>query len=276
MSKITDKDYYLPHIYAVSPLGEASSGTTSPVIIRGIDEATGDESGEYYLKPLAAPRMSAKASMFELVAAFMAKELELNVAEPVLINVTEPFVELCRGQSYYQRVAGSIGINFGSKNFGGGFYTWLPETALSYTLEDEALRIFIFDMLIQNVDRGHQKANVNTNGKELKIFDHELAFSYTDLIGFATKEEWKLDENGFEKDLIFHHLFHRYLKGKNQLPVDEAVDLIKLLDTAFWKKVEKLIPANWIDQSFKKIKQHTLGVVTNVNSFKTEIRRILS
>lgn len=38
MSRITDKDYFLPHIFAVSPLDEASSGTTAPVIIRGIDE----------------------------------------------------------------------------------------------------------------------------------------------------------------------------------------------------------------------------------------------
>lgn len=276
MSKITDSDYYLPHIFAVSPLGEAGTGTTAPIIVRGMDERTGDESGEYYLKPVAAPRMSAKASMYELLAGFMAKQLDLNVAEPVLINVSEAFAELCRGKSWYKKVAESIGINFGTKNFGGGFYTWLPETSLPFTLQEEALKIFVFDMLIQNADRGHQRANLNTNGKELKIFDHELAFSYTDLIGYSTRDEWVLDENGFEKDLIFKHLFHKHLKGKNGLPIDGVVDLVKSFNSEFWKKAEKLIPAMWMDQSFQKIKQHTQSVVKNVNRFKTEIRRILS
>ncbi len=276
MSKITDKDYFLPHIVAVSPLDEASSGTTAPVIIRGIDEKTGDESGEYYLKPLAAPRMSAKASMFELLGAFMAKQLDLNVAEPVLINVSEAFAELCRGKSYYKKIAESIGINFGTINFGGGFYTWLPETSLPFNLEAEALRIFVFDMLVQNADRGHQKENLNTNGKELKIFDHELAFSYTDLIGLSSKAEWLLDENGLEKDLIFKHLFHKHLKGINTLPIDDAVDQLKQLDNEFWKTAEKLIPSEWKDERFKKIKEHTSAVVKNAKNFKIEIRRILS
>ena len=275
MSKITDADYYLPHIFAVSPLGEANSGTTGPVIIRGMDEKTGDESGEYYLKPIAAHRMSARASLFELLAAFMAKQLGLNVADPVLINVSKDFADLCRGKPYYKKITDSIGINFGTKNFGGGFYTWLPETSLPFTLQEEALKIFVFDMLIQNADRGHQKANLNTNGKELKIFDHELAFSYTSLIGSSIKDEWVLDENGFEKDLIFKHLFHKHLKGKNDLPIDGVVDLIKLFDSEFWKKAEKLIPAKWME-SFQKIKLHTQSVVNNVNKFKIEIRRILS
>lgn len=276
MSKITDADYYLPHIFAVSPLGEAGNGTTAPVIIRGMNEKTADESKEYYLKPTAAHRMSARASMFELLAAFMAKQLDLNVAEPVLINVSKDFTELCRDKSYYKKIADSIGINFGTINFGGGFITWLPETSLSFSLEEEALRIFVFDMLIQNADRGHMKENLNTNGKELKIFDHESAFSYIRLIGSSAKKEWLLDENGTEKDLIFKHIFHRYLKGKKSLRIDEVIDSIKSLDKEFWKKAENLIPSEWMDVSFQKIKQHTRNVVNNVSAFKTEIRRVLS
>lgn len=276
MSRITDAGYYLPHIFASSPLDEASSGTTAPVRIRGIDERTGDESAEYFVKPKAAPRMSAKASMFELLAAFIAKQLNLNVAEPVLVNISEDFANLCRGKPYYNKIAASPGINFGTINFGGGFYTWLPEASLSLHLEEEALKIFVFDMLIQNADRGHQKANVNTNGKALKIFDHELAFSYTDLIGGSGKNEWELDENGSEKDLIFKHLFYRYLKGNNNLPIDSIVGSMKVLNAKFWKKAEELIPHEWMDQSFQKIRQHTQAIMNNLNNFKIEIRRVLS
>ena len=276
MSKITDANYYLPHIYALSPLGEASSGTTAPVLIRGMDEKTHDESGEYFLKPIAAERMSANASMFELLAGFMAKHLEINVADPVLINISREFAELCRGKPFFKKIEKSIGINFGSKNFGGGFLTWLPETSLPYTQQEEALKIFIFDMLVQNADRGHQRANLNTNGKELKIFDHELAFSFIGLIGKGATEPWRIYENGLDKDFVFRHLFYKHLKGNQALPIDNLVELIKSLDKAFWQKAEILIPQPWMSSNFQKIKEHTQGIVDNLNNFKIEIRRILS
>ena len=276
MNKITDADYYLPNIFAVSFLAEASTGETLPVIIRGVDERTHDESGEYFVKPIAAERMSANASMFELLAAFMAKQLGLNVAEPALINISPEFAELCKGKTYFFRIQKSIGINFGTRNFGGGFITWLPETHLPFNLEEEALKIFVFDLLIQNADRGHQKANINTNGKELKIFDHELAFSYTTLIGIPIAQEWRLDEKGFERDLIFKHVFYKYLKRKPNLPIDRAVESIGVLNEAFWQQAENLIPTQWMNSNFEKIKQHTQSIVTNINNFKKEIRRILS
>src|SRR5690606_5528044 len=125
-------------------------------------------------KPLAAERMSANASMFELVAALIAKEIGLNAAEPVLIDISQAFIDLCQGENYHEKITKSIGLNFGTRNFGGGFMTWLPETTLSFNLEEEALKIFIFDLIIQNADRGHQNANLNTNGVEFKIFDHEM------------------------------------------------------------------------------------------------------
>jgi hypothetical protein len=276
MSKITDADYYLPKIFAVLPLYEASNGTTAPIVIRGIEETTHDESTEYFLKPVAAPRMSVNACLFELLAAFMAKQIELNVAEPVLINVSADFANLCRGKNYFQKVNNSVGINFGTKNFGGGFYTWLPEMPLPKNQQEEALKIFVFDLLIQNADRGHQKANLNTNGKELKIFDHELAFSYTALIGLPATEAWKLDENGVDKYLTKGHLFYKYLKGKFDLPIDETIDSLKAINGDFWNVAKTLIPTQWVTDNFQKIKAHTQNVIANLDNFTNEIKRILS
>ena len=131
-------------------------------------------------------------------------------------------------------------------------------------------------MLIQNADRGHQKANLNINGKELKIFDHELAFSYVNLIGATKKEMWRLHEDGIDKDLVFKHLFHKPLKKDQSLPIDNAVEAIGALDESFWQHAENLIPAVWMNNNFQKIKQHTQSIVDNLDNFKTEIRRILS
>lgn len=275
MGKITDSDYCLPHIYAVSPLGEAGNGTTAPVIIRGINEVTHDETTEYFLKPVAAPRMSVNACMFELLAAFMAKQIELNVAEPVLINISQDFADICRGKPYYQKIQNSIGINFGTVNFGGSFYIWQPDANLSIGLEDEALKIFVFDLLIQNIDRGHQKANINTNGKAIKIFDHELAFSYTALIGYTGNSYQHFDENGADALLIKSHLFYKYLKRRQGLNVDDCIKSIQALDNTFWDKAEELIPTQWLGNNFQKIKNHTQNTINNFSDFTNDIKRIL-
>jgi len=67
MAKITDPDYSLVHILATEPLRPLVSGTTEPFLIRGVDERS-YQSGDFVIKPMAFPRMSAISSMRELLA----------------------------------------------------------------------------------------------------------------------------------------------------------------------------------------------------------------
>ncbi|MBK8521463.1 MAG: hypothetical protein IPL54_11560 [Chitinophagaceae bacterium] len=61
--------------------------------------------------------MSIESSSRELIAAFIAMELELHVAEPVLVNVTPEFVETLIGKDGYKFASNSIGLNFGLQVF---------------------------------------------------------------------------------------------------------------------------------------------------------------
>lgn len=101
-------------------------------------------------------------------------------------------------------------------------------------------------------------------------------FSFTSLIGIPIIDQWRLDENGYERDLIFKHVFYNHLKRKPGLPIDQTVASIGVLSDTFWQRAENLIPTEWMNNNFEKIKRHSQSIVDNINNFKKEIRRILS
>ncbi len=57
MLKITDTDYFLPTVEAINGIRLLSTGTTQPMLIRGICNKTYEKS-DYVVKYYNAPRMS--------------------------------------------------------------------------------------------------------------------------------------------------------------------------------------------------------------------------
>lgn len=84
--KITDPNYFLPIVEALTPGDVLDTGTTQPNVIRGICHQTQVKS-DYVVKFRAAQRMSPEASARELVAAFIAMELGFNIPAPAIVNV---------------------------------------------------------------------------------------------------------------------------------------------------------------------------------------------
>jgi hypothetical protein len=113
MGKITDPAYSLAVIEALSPHETFESGANKPLLITGVD-ATGKKN-DYVVKFRAAERMSNEASMRELLALFIAAEMGIKAIEPVIINISQAFVDLLVGNSAWQYASQSIGYNFGSE-----------------------------------------------------------------------------------------------------------------------------------------------------------------
>jgi hypothetical protein len=79
--KITETNYTLPEIIAISTIGTAQSGANRPLFIRGIDSQT-HQRGFYVLKYQGLERMDNRTSGRELLAALLAKEWGITVPEP--------------------------------------------------------------------------------------------------------------------------------------------------------------------------------------------------
>lgn len=268
--KITNTDYFLPKIHALTGDILMSTGTTQPMLIRGVCEKTGEKS-DYVAKYKNSPRMSVESSCRELIAAFIAMELELHIADPVLINVTPEFVETLVGKEGYKYANNSLGINFGCKYFK-GYWEFVKGEMPNDKQYDAAEKIYAFDIFISNVDRRVDKQNMLTDGENVLIFDHELAFSFVmDIIKNPTP--WIIGTN--DLTWIKNHYFYSILK-QNEHNFDIFVDNFSVLDSNFWDKLFVLIPDEWNTTQLKDIQYNILSLVKNKQQFLDQLYKSLS
>jgi hypothetical protein len=268
--KITNDTYFLPTIEALQGIDELGSGTTKPMLIRGVCRKTHEKS-DYVVKYRNAPRMSVEASCRELLASFIAKELEMNVAEPALINVSPEFVDSLRGMEGYKNANNSIGINYGSKFFGQGFFEFLQNQKLNEKQFEQAEQIFALDIFISNADRRKDKQNMLTDGEKIMIFDHELAFGFVmDII--KTPTPWLISDA--DKSWIKNHFFYPALKD-NEHNFDTFVESFEVLDTNFWQKADLLIPQEWKTKQVDDIKNNLTSLIKNKSIFLQELNKVL-
>ncbi len=261
MLKITDKDYFLPTVEALNGIRVLGTGTTQPMLIRGVCTKTYEKS-DYVLKYYNAPRMTVESSARELIAAFIARELELNVAEPAIINVSGDFVETLRGREGFKSASNSIGINFGCK-FVVGMMEFLKNQELSEKQFSEAERIFALDIFISNSDRRNDKQNMLTDGEKVLIFDHEMAFGFVfDII--KNKTPWIISES--DKTWIKNHYFYHTLK-ENSHNFDKFVESFQVLDSNFWAKSDVLMPVDWKNKQLEEIRSNLTSLVLNKQIF---------
>jgi hypothetical protein len=248
-----------------------ASGTTEPQLIRGICQQTNAKS-DYVVKYIKAQRMSPEASARELVAALIARELDFNVAEPVLIHIDSEFAGLVLGQPNHQTVINSLGFNFGNE-YQKGYLQVLKDQQINPDTLLKLVDLFAFDIFISNADRRVDKPNFLTNGEDILIFDHELAFGFAlELPFLRSQQPWLIrasDENWIRDNFCFN-----MIKG-NQFDFAKFTDKLSVINNPFWDKIETFMPADWLTDQFYTIKAYLTTLINEADSFSNELNRIL-
>ncbi len=274
MTKITDATYRLPTIEALSAFDLLDNGTTEPLAVWGVDTETG-ERGQYVVKFKNSGRMTTTSSAFELIGAWMAKEIDLPVVEPVLVNISSDFVETSvKGRDGYRAAFQSQGINFGSKYVSGYYNIPQASFSLSKDLKKTAELIYVFDMFIANTDRGHQRPNVISNGSNLLIYDHELAFSFLLMLpSLRNKTPWVFNET--DRDLYEKHFFYKLLKSLKP-DLTQHANLLECFNEDFWSKVYKILPQDWLDDKVLEIQPYLTKMIKNLPYFAETLNKTVA
>lgn len=268
--KITDSGFTLPQVFAEQKVTTLDTGATQPIVILGRDK-------QYYTltkcvaKPKSFPRMSVLASLAELSASFIASEVGLKVPSPAIIEITEEFCELYRGETLFQNLYNSIGLNFGTI-YMEGMTAWNSDKHLLEKFHKELLNIFIFDMFIENTDRRVDKPNMFTNREEVFIYDHETAFSFIYSV-IPNSNSWRLSD--YDKYVAEGHVLYHFLKGR-EFVSDDFFEGFNYLNSDFWDKAQSIIPEAWQCENFVKIKDYLSQRVNSIGKYKEEIKRLLS
>ena len=192
--------------------------------------------------------------------------------EPVIVNISDEFAETMERHENYEVASRSLGYNFGS-TLQNGYQELLSGQPLNKDLQSRLLDLFAFDVLIGNTDRRGDKPNFLTNGEDLLIFDHELAFSFTQQLPFARNpspwlnlhraKTWKPEQNSYQQ-----------LKG-NSHNFANFVTRLSVINEAFWTKAWNLIPEDWRNEHFDVIREYLTRVIEHRNEFASELNRVL-
>lgn len=248
--KITDYDYSLPIIEALS----ADKTTNHQLLIRGINQEN-QVKGDYIVN-------NNQVAGRELLASFMASELDINVPSPVLINVNSELPK-----TLLNDVAG---LQFGTE-YKVGYYGIIRNQALSEFQRLQINQVFPFDIFISNVTRRTENPNLLTDGNNLLIFNHQFAFDFLN-DGYKNKTPWEFRPQ--DQDWIKSHVFFPYLK--NKFP-DFSILVNKLtrLDDNFWDKAFLLIPDEWKTEDLEEIKDHSQAIIAHKDTFLQSLKNVL-
>jgi len=270
--KLTNPDYFLPIVEALEANKILSSGRTRPMIVRGVCRQTGIK-GEYVVKLKGSDQMWEGSSLNEILASFIALELNFQVPEPVVINISEEFLETMKNRhDNFMIATKSLGFNFGSA-LKDGFQEVLPNQTLNAELKAKLCEMFALDVLLGNTDRRKGKPNFLTNGKDLLIFDHELAFSFTQVLSFARNPNpWLISQNDME--WLSNNFCYHYLKGIN-VDFSNFAARLSVINDVFWEKAIDTIPQEWQNDHINTIRIHVTKIVENREQFALELNRVL-
>ncbi|MEX0812612.1 MAG: HipA family kinase [Chitinophagales bacterium] len=273
MTKLTYQKYRLPVVEALNSFDLFETGTTAPMAIWGVDSDTG-ERDRFVVKFKKHNRMTPVSSAFEFLGAWMAIEIGLPAAEPVVVNISDDFVSTLLGRDGYKAASQSLGFNFGTRYNSG--ITQIPQIGfkLNDTMLEQAKLLFAFDLFIQNIDRGHQKPNVGTNGEELFVYDHELAFSFIHQLPFLrSKTPWVL--SSAESELYKKHFFYKRLK-EEQIDFTAQVDKMDCFNDYFWNEVFTKIPKEFQVDKIKYVISYLKLTLDHRSEFVNSLNKIIA
>jgi len=265
--------FKLEHYFPTNYIQTLSTGANKPILTRAVNRFSGIKE-DIVVKLMDSERMGPNAAMKEITASFIAMKLGLKTPTPYICEINDLFINSRSGTTDYVRIKNSKGLNFATKNIV-GLEQFGPHDILDSKLYPEALKIFSFDLMIQNPDRTtvHGKPNLFTTGHDLWILDHELAFNFLiPLIGRTATNPWEFSPD--DKNMIENHILFKKLK-KKRLDFSLLDNFLDKINDTFWLNLIKIVPNKWLDDDFKKIKNHINSIKENQESFVNQIKVLL-
>ncbi len=244
-------------------LRSLSSGRNLPFLCQAINQKT-QEIKEIVVKPFHEEFLDSSACK-ELLASMIAQHLGINVATPVLVDLTNNFISQYKEVNHLEKIT-----CFGSIWAGNYFVDFIKNTQIqNRNLEFLASEIFLLDIFIENLDRRSHKPNLKIKDDVFVIFDHELAFSFLEILPF-------LKQN---KNWIKVHIFYAHFSKIPQIDwnnyVEKFIQKITTIDEDFWNFAENNIPKEWQNVvDMNRIKTHLNKKIQDISVFEQELKNI--
>ena len=247
------------------------TGRTTPALC-ACEDADGNTVGDFVVKLRGGTERGTTGMVSELVGSLLAAYFGIPVPPPSLVHIEAAFADLVgqRHPDKSQRMSGSVGLNFGSRQLN-DVVTWPIDKSVPDAMWATATSIFAFDALIENPDRKFSpNPNLFSQGDQIFVFDHELAFSFIEVL-FPSPTPWKLERSNYLAD----HVYFKRLKGKDIDLTLFTARLDALAETAL-PEILAQVPEEWNNGSLSKINAHLCAMAPKAAQFAEEVRRRLA
>ncbi len=152
-----------------------SSGRTQPIVVIG-EDANGTAI-EVYAKLSSGCDLGVTSLAREVIAAQLAADLGLPAPRPFLIRLSPQWIETIPDNKLREKISASSSVASASESLV-AYSTWGLGNRISAQMVPAAAAIFVFDGIIQNVDRRSGNSNCLVKGEQIRIIDHEIAFGH--------------------------------------------------------------------------------------------------
>lgn len=258
----------IPTVYPLAGLNIKASGRTQPL---EMECETADGNKSYIVKLWNNVELKTHSLAREVYGSLLADYFEIPTPPIALVEIDSEFASSQRNVTIRDFIASSPGLNFGSLYIDGAIQFVPP---VSPTLISQAARIFCFDMLIGNIDRRNEKANMFSSRNGLMVYDHEQAFPLSQPQTFLGRppEPWDFIKEPWARN----HILYPSLKGRELLlDIDEFVNDTGRLKDNILDKIEESIPSEW-SKNLSNISLHLAKTRDNAKLFKRSLQELLA
>lgn len=264
----------LNRVSAIRYAGTLGSGRTKPCHMSCVQE-DGSEV-DVVVKLASGCDMKQLSLATEALCAMLAADLDLPVPEPFAVEIDKELAASVPDKEARKRLESSIGWNFGSRKLPPAFGAYPRAKPLSTELVQAAVEIFAFDLFIANSDRTAANPNLLFNGREIAIYDHELALLPILKPGMILgwKAPWL--PGGARAQGAQLHVFWEHIRGK-------ATDLGRLggafesISTARLADYRQAMPTEWLadGQEFDLVFDYLAELRAKIESAIKEVQEAL-
>ncbi len=248
-----------------------TSGRSEPIAMR-CRSLTSDELADFVVKTYANQDLVQRSLARELFGSLLGQVFGFSIPDAAIINI-DPNLHLAITDEYIKnKLFRSPGLNFGSKLISPGFfeYQYIPQD-----LQQKALDIFSFDLLIWNVDRRIAKPNLVQVPSDFILFDHEQAFVFASPGMFVggVPEPWNVKNEPW----IGNHVFFQDLKKLgNSLDIDYFFTKLIQISDDILDTIVMQVPIEWQSEEIEHIVAHIQYARDSVDLMVRCVQEILA
>ncbi len=257
------------HWIAFREVGTPNKGVTNPAFFSCELEVAGETSVPEIATLLVKPGDGDQCAR-EIVGANLARIGGLRVPEPGVVSLPEGLIDSLR------RVLPTSGrySNFENGVAVGSWRVLLTPVASVLDLpderRDEALRLYVYDMLARNEDRAVRNPNCAYTAEGLIVFDFEQCFLMDLRFVPEDVEVWTAASRG---GLGKYHMFYAALRGQDVRPI--ARDLLDRFSQEDLEDWPSRLPDPWRSEA-RRIVQHIRIILLNAELFLDDLQRSLA